>query len=78
VGNGDDLDVVQAFAEDHRKRIALENYAAGAVQVRWANQRAELQASVGATKFHIEVESGIWTLDPIMLERCVGFCFSVR
>lgn len=33
VGNSNDLDVVQAFAEDHRKRIALEDYAAGAVQV---------------------------------------------
>lgn len=25
VGNGDDLNVVQAFAEDHRERIALED-----------------------------------------------------
>lgn len=50
MGIDNDLDVVQAISEDHRKRIALEEYAAGSMQVWRAKERMELQDSIGITK----------------------------
>jgi hypothetical protein len=39
VGNSDNLDIVQAFAEDDRERITVEDYAAGAVEIWRTHQR---------------------------------------
>lgn len=59
VGNGDDLDIVWAFAENHGERIAVEDYAAGAVKIWWTHQRVISQSSISFAKFRVEAKSGI-------------------
>ncbi len=78
MGNGNDLDVVQSFAEDHRKRIPAEDYAASAPQVWRTNQRIKLQAAIRTTKFLIEPHCNGMALFPKPVEGGVRFRLSFR
>jgi len=69
VGDGDDLDVVQAFAEDHRKGIAVENQAAGAVQVWRTHVRMVPNEVEGRNQFFEKPIACLRTLSAIPVVR---------
>jgi hypothetical protein len=45
---------VQAFAEDHRERITVEDHSAGAVEIRWTEQRINPKVLIGVLKLVVE------------------------
>jgi hypothetical protein len=78
VGNGDDLNVVKALAEDDGERITLENHAAGSVQVRRANAWCLLHQSISCPQFQIEPQCGGMALFPKPVECGFRFRLSFR
>jgi hypothetical protein len=78
VGNGDDLDFVQAFAEDHRERKAPDDYAAGAVQVLRANLRSFTQLRESCLKLNGKIQASHSTSAPVPINCFAGFRFGFR
>jgi hypothetical protein len=62
VRDGHDLNVVEAFAEDDGVWEPIKKCAASSVQIRRANHRSDLQASIGTAEFFVEPEGGVWPL----------------
>lgn len=69
VGNGDDLDVVQAFAEDHREGIAVEDHSAGSMQVERTYFRMVPNEVEGRNQFFEKTITGLKTLSAIPVVR---------
>ena len=69
MGDGNDLDIVQALAKDHRKRIAIEDYAAGAVQIGRTHVRTVPNEVEGRNQFFEKPIACLGTLSAIPVVR---------
>ena len=74
MSDGDDLDVVEAFAEDDGIRIVVKEGATGAVDEGRANQRAGANFAVCAAEFLVQSKGRGLTAVPKIIEFAFCFC----
>lgn len=73
MSDGDDLDIVEAFAEDDGERIAIKYGPARTAEVERADERADCQFAVRSAEFLVESKRSRFTPIPKIVES--GFCF---
>src|ERR1700685_4289084 len=78
VGDGDDLYIVAAFAEDHGARITVQDCAAGTAQIWRAHAWCLLYNAIGCSQFRIELQCNGMALFPKPVECGVRFRLSFR
>jgi hypothetical protein len=76
VGNGDDLDFVEEFAEDDEIREAMQQNATRSMDIRLCVLGRLRQRVEHLCEFDVETKSCSRALFPVPVESCLRLCFN--